>query len=91
MSGRMQELMKNYGIRHRVSSAYNPHSNCRAEVGVKTIKRMLRDNIDADGDISNSRFLAAILQYKNTPDRDTKLSPLDLVFGRKMNGFVPNT
>ena len=73
-----------------MSSAYNPHSNCRAEVGVKTVKRMLCDNIDADGDIYNSRFLAAILQYKNKPDRDTKLSPAELVFGHRINGFLPN-
>ena len=87
MSGQMQELMMNYRIKHRVSSAYNPHPNCRAEVGVKTVKRILHDNIDPDGDINNSRFLVAILQYKNTPDRDMKLSPAEVVFDHRVNNF----
>ena len=38
MSGKVQTFMKTYGIRHRISSAANPHSNCRAELGVKTLK-----------------------------------------------------
>ena len=35
-----------------------------------------------------TRFLAAILQYKNTPDRDAKLSPAELVFDHQVNWFL---
>ena len=53
----VQKRLKQYGIHHRISLAYNPHSNSRAEIGVKTVKRMMRQNIDSDGSILNSRFL----------------------------------
>ena len=38
-----------FGIKHRVSSAYKPHSNQLAEGAVKAAKRMLRDNTGAQG------------------------------------------
>ena len=89
-SGEMAELLKDYGIRHRVSSAYHPHSNLRAELGVKDVKRLLRENVDSDGDINNSRMTAALLTFKNTPDRDTRMSPAEYVFGRPINDMLPS-
>ena len=90
MSGEVKTLLKQYGIKHRVSSAYNPHSNLRAEIGVKTVKRLLRENVDSDRSIDNSRFLNAILTYKNTPDRDMALTPAEIVLGKPLNDFFPN-
>ena len=37
-----------------------PHSNCRAEVGVKTIKRLITGNIGKDGAINIDAFQKAI-------------------------------
>ena len=37
-SNAMQELMKDFGIRHRKRLAYHPHSNLRAELSVKDVK-----------------------------------------------------
>ena len=88
--GEVQKTQKQYGIHHRNSLAYNPHSNSRAEIGVKTVKRMMRQNIDSDGSILNSRFLNALLTYKNTPDRDMMMSPAEIVLGRQLNDFFPN-
>ena len=39
-----QKSLKAWGVRHRLSSSYNPHSNCRAELAVKVGKKLLRDN-----------------------------------------------
>ena len=36
-----QRFLSNWAVRHRVSSAYNPHSNLRAESAVKSVKRMI--------------------------------------------------
>ena len=88
-SGLMADLLKDYGIKHRVSSAYNPHSNTRAEVAVRDIKRLLRQNVDSDGGLNNSRMVSALLTFKNTPDRDLRMSPSELVFGRQLNDMLP--
>ena len=85
-----QKFFKNWGIRHRMSSVGFPHSNCRAELAVKTIKRMLMNNVSASGALDTDKFRRALLQYKNTPDKDTKLSPVQIVFGRPIRDFLPN-
>ena len=46
---KVKNFMKTYGVKHRISSVANPHSNCRAELGVKTLKRMIRDNLTPIG------------------------------------------
>ena len=45
----MREFLARFGVSHRVSSAYNPHSNQLAEGAVKSAKRMLEDNTGAQG------------------------------------------
>ena len=74
---------------YRLSSVAFPHSNCRAEIGVKTAKRLLMDNTGDSGDLDTDKFQRAMLQYRNTPDRDTKLSPAMCIFGRHIRDFIP--
>ena len=68
-----------------------PHSNCRAESGVKTVKHLLMDNTGDSGDLDTDKFQRAMLQYRFTPDRDTKLSPATsmCIFGRPIRDFIP--
>ena len=47
-----EDMMKDYGIHHRISLVANPHANARAELGVKTVKRLLRDNVSARGTLT---------------------------------------
>jgi hypothetical protein len=85
----VEDFMQTYGIHHRVSSVANPHANTRAELGVKTVKRLLRENVTIHGKLESAKFSRALLQYRNTPDRDTKMSPAMALFGRELRDFLP--
>ena len=84
-----QKFLKDWGVHHRLSSAYHPHSNQRAELAVKTAKRLIRENIDKSGNLNNDKFSRALLNYRNTPCRDIGLSPSQIIFGRKLRDFIP--
>ncbi|VDH96397.1 Hypothetical predicted protein, partial [Mytilus galloprovincialis] len=72
-----------------VFDALDKASNCRAKVGVKNVKRMIDDNICSKGDLDTDAFQRTMLQYRNTPDRDTKLSPAMCLFGHPIRNFIP--
>ena len=40
----MRDFLKSWGVRHRLSSTYFTHANTRAELGVKAIKRLRRND-----------------------------------------------
>ena len=69
----MQKFLNTYDVHHRRSSEGNPHTNQRAEVGVK---------------LDNDRFTRAILQYRNTPKQSTGMSPARELFGHQLRDFA---
>ena len=84
-----KRFLKSWGVHHRLSSAYYPHSNQRAELGVKSAKRLIRENVSPDGSLDNDSFRRALLSHRNTPDGDTCLSPAQVIFGRPIRDFIP--
>ena len=84
-----RQFLRTWGVNHRLSSVAFPHSNCRAEVAVKTMKRLITDNTGGKGDLDTDAVQRAVLQYRNTPDPDTKISPAMCVFGRMIRDFIP--
>ena len=84
-----QQLLSNWGVHHRLSSVALAHSNGRAKLGVKTCKRMLMDNTGPNGEINLDKFQRGMLQYLNTPDRDTGLSPAQMIFGQPIKTSNP--
>ena len=76
------DFLSLWEIHHRVSSAYYPQSNGRAEVAVKKAKRILMENIGPTGSLDNDNFLRAMLQIRNTPDPNCNISPAEIVFER---------
>ena len=84
-----RQFLRQYGIRHRVSSAYFPHSNQFSEGSVKAAKRMVRENTSKDGKLNTDKFVQALLTHRNTPDQ-TGASPAQVVFGRNIKDFFPS-
>ena len=81
-------FLANWGVHHRISSAYHPHANCRAEVVVKTMKRLIAGNTGPGGTLSD-KFHKALLQYRNGPDPETKMFPATCLFGRPTRDLLP--
>ena len=84
-----RDFLQRWGVSHRLSSAYNPRSNGRAEVAVKSMKRLLQDNVSPNGDIDSEGYVRAILQLRNTPDPMNGISPSEVVFGRPLRDVLP--
>jgi len=82
-------FLRDWGTNHRLSSVAFPHSNCRAEVAVKTAKRIIMSNTGPNGSLDTDFLQRAILQYRNTPDPQTGLSPAMCLFGRPIRDFIP--
>ena len=77
-----ETFFKQYGISHRLCSVAHPHANTRAEVAVKTAKRILTGNVTSTGRLDTLSLSKALLLHRNTPDRDIGLSPAEMIFGR---------
>ena len=84
-----QNFFLRWGVQHRDSAAYNPQSNGRAELAVKSTKRLLENNISTDGKLDTDRFLRALLTKRNTPDPICKMSPAQIIFGRNLRDALP--
>ena len=84
-----KNFFERWGVKHRQSSAYYSKSNGRAEAAVKSMKRLLSDNIDASGNLDTDAFTQAILQFRNTPDPANGISPAQILFGRQLRDTLP--
>jgi len=49
-----QEFLPNWGVHHRISSKSFQYSNCGAEIGVKTAKRLITDNTGPYGELDTN-------------------------------------
>ena len=85
----VEDFCCRWGIVHRVATAYNPRANKRAEVGVKSAKRLIRGNITQTGSLQTDKLARALLAHRNTPCPVTGLSPAQIVFGRVLRDFLP--
>ena len=88
-AGETKSFFEKWGIRHRLSSVSFPSSNGRAELAVKTAKRLLMDNISPNGSLDNDGMVRALLVYRNTPDPGCKLSPAQILLGRPLRDTLP--
>ena len=89
IANQTQLFLRDWGIHHRKASVAFPHSNCRAEIGVKSAKRLIMSNTGPKGNLDTDPFQRAVLQHRNMPDPVTKVSPAMCVFGRPVKDFIP--
>ena len=82
-SAKTQEFHRRFGIRHRVASEYNPHSNQMAEGAVKAAKRMLRDNTGEFGTLDTD----LTLPFKKPPGAKSS-NPLGLSEQLKLHRVI---
>ena len=78
-----------WGLKQRLSPSYFPQSNGRAEVAVKITKRLLEENMGENGSLDTDNMVRALLQQRNTPDRECKISPAEVLFGRRLRDTLP--
>jgi hypothetical protein len=84
------QFIKDLDIRTRLSSAYYPQSNGRAEAAVKSAKRILFGNIcPVTGRLDTYKATKALMTHRNTPTQDTGISPAEILFGRPIRDHLP--
>ena len=89
-SSEYANLLKDWDIRTRLSSAYFAQSNGRAEAAVKTAKRILLGNTNAvTGNLDTYEATKALLTHRNTPAQGTHISPAVALFGRPIRDHLP--
>ena len=88
-SREFEDFCSRFGIIHRVSSAYHPRANKRAELAVKHAKRIIRGNTSQSGSLDTDKVCQAMLIHRNTPCSITGLSPAQVVFGRVLRDALP--
>ena len=71
---------KSYDFQHVTSSPHFAQSNGLAERTVQTVKRLLKESEDPH---------MALLTYRSTPFPWCKLSPAELLMGRRIRGNTP--
>ena len=89
VSQETEAFFHNWGVDHVVSSAHYPQSNGRAELAVKTAKRLISNHISPGGSLHNDAVTRAMLQYRNTPIKGLGLSPAQVLFHRNLRDGLP--
>ena len=84
-----EQFLAQWGVHHRNSSAEYPQSNGRAELGVKTAKRIIMSNTSANGSLDNDKVARALMQYRNTPLPHINLSPAQILYHRQLRDHLP--
>ena len=85
-----KSFFQRWGVKHVVSSAHYAQSNGRAELGVKSARRILYENVSSTtGSLDTDAASKALLQYRNTPIQGVGLSPAQILFHRSLRDHIP--
>jgi hypothetical protein len=79
-----KQFTRKWGIHHHITSPHHPESNGKAESAVKIMKTMMMKCSKSATD-----QYEALLEQRNTPRKDTGLSPVEMMFGRHTRAMIP--
>ena len=80
-SDQMEDVLRNLGVMHSVSSPYHPQSNGLCERANATIKSLIK-KLSFDNPTSWDRLLqCALFAYREVPQETTGFSPFEMVYG----------
>ena len=83
-STQFHTMFNKWGIVHTMSSPGHHQSIGKAEAAVKNVKHMMYKCLQDD-----THVYEALLELRNTPQRDTGLSPTQVMFGRLTRTRLP--
>ena len=81
------EFLERWGVRHDMSTPYNPQSNGHAESAVKAVKHLIQ-KVAPTGNLDCEAFDRGLLELRNTPNY-TGRSPAQTLYGRPLRSCVP--
>jgi len=81
-------LLANWRVNRRLSVAYFPQRNGRAEAAIKTAKRILANNTDSFGLLGTDSVARALLLHRNTPVLDASISPAVMLYGHPIRDHL---
>jgi hypothetical protein len=79
-----REFCSVWEIKHELSSPTHAKSNGKAESGVKTIKNLFKK-----AKLSNTDVYLCVLDQRNTPQKDMKYSPSQMLMSRHGRTLIP--
>ena len=82
------KFLSEWAVTHVTSSAFYPQANGRAELAVKTAKRLLQENLAPDGSLNCNNISQAFLQYRNTPIKHLGVSPAQILYNRSLRDEI---
>ena len=89
VAGETKAFLERWDVNHRLTSAYHPGANLRAELGVRVAKRIIRENTGPKGTLDTDKVSRALLTYRNTPNKDIGMSPAQMLYGRRLRDHLP--
>ena len=76
-------------MKHRLTSAYHPRADLRAELGVRIAKRIIPENKGPGGTLDTDIVTRVLLTYRNTPNKVIGLAPAQMLCRRRLRDHLP--